>query len=158
MNGDFVLVEAQLELLRECMYGLADGARWTHFVEGKEALLPTLRSLSAREASSFGAEHGPTIASHAWHIRYMLQGANAHCGDGPKPEGDWESSWSRADVTESEWTALVEEIEARYRCLVAWIKAQPSWEDVDIATGVLSLLPHLAFHLGAIRQLMRLKK
>lgn len=153
-----VFVDAQLELLCECLYGVKEGQNWTMFVEGREAILPTLRSLTAEEASSLGNETGPTIAAHAWHIRYMLQGANFHCGDGAQPEGDWNSSWARNDADPSEWTGLVDEIEDRFQRISSWISSQAEWNDPGVALGMSSLLPHLAYHLGAIRQLMRLKK
>lgn len=142
--------EAAAELVREAFEGRAEGKDFTWFVEDREAILPTLDAVDAMAASHSLGFGLPTIAAHAYHLRYSLGLANVPEGDAP-PEGDWESTWKKGVVTSDEWDALRAEIRGRYERFVAWTQAQES-----LSTETLAPLPHFAYHLGAIRVLLKL--
>lgn len=141
-------------LFRECFEGIPQNASGTWFVEGREGILDALRSVSAERASQ-SINGSPTIAAHAYHMLYALQGLTSFMGR-PAPEGTWEDSWSRQTATPEEWSQLARSIEEEFRVFLNWLDGEPYWgHDPDNKTGALAILPHMAYHLGAIRALMR---
>lgn len=143
-------------LLRECFEGIRPGASGTWFVEKHEGLLDALHTISAEQASHRIDPGSPTIAAHAYHILYTLQGLTTFLGR-PAPEGTWEDSWKKQSATSPEWAELGRAIEVEYRVFLNWLDGNPDWGDEpDNRTGGLAILPHMAYHLGAIRALMRL--
>jgi hypothetical protein len=84
-----------------------------------------------------------------------LRGANAHI-HGAEPDGNWESSWSQQTVSVEEWAELGADVRREARVLLGWLEADPHWADENYLIGALAILPHMAFHLGAIRQLMKI--
>ena len=120
---------------------------------GDPGLLGSLGKLSAREASN--ASHGgATIAAHVDHVRYGLSLMN-RWSDGeanPFATADWAAAWRRTSVTEGEWATL--------RTLLAdeahrWLAAVRTPRDVGEVelNGMIGSIAHLAYHLGAIRQI-----
>jgi len=123
--------------------------------QGDRGLLESLDRLSAVEAS---ATHGggASIAAHVDHLRYGLSLLNrwAEGVSPPWPEMDWTASWRRTVVSESEWGALRHELK---REATRWAKALGTPRDVsDVEAGWMAgSVAHLAYHLGAIRQIDR---
>jgi len=111
--------------------------------QGDDGLLASLDRLSAADAS---ATHrgGASIAAHVDHLRYGFSLFN-RWADGvspPWPEMDWTASWRRTAASEAEWRTLREELR---REVTRWVEA--GW--------VVGSVAHLAYHLGAIRQIDR---
>lgn len=147
---------AFVTLFRECFEGIRAGASGTWFVEKHEGILDALRTVSAERASYRIDPDSPTLAAHAYHMLYALRGLTSFLGR-PEPEGSWEDSWSKQSATEEEWAELGKAIEAEYRVFLNWLDGDPDWGDEpDNRTGGLAILPHMAYHLGAMRALMRL--
>ena len=95
-----------------------------------------------------------SIAAHAYHMLYALRGGNAGHGR-PAPEGTWGDSWKKQEVTAHEWTELKANITAEYSEFLTWPEANTKWDNVRAQTGALAMLPHMAYHLGAIRQILK---
>lgn len=141
-------------LLRECFEGMPKGHRSTWFVEGKEGIFDALDSVTAAQASKAPSEVCASIAAHAYHVRYILIGANSNFG-GPAPVGTWNDSWKKQTATDDEWKELIAEIRAQYAKLLPNFSAiEPSKPNEFV--GATALVPHCAFHLGAIRQIMKI--
>jgi hypothetical protein len=141
-------------LLREACEGIEPGKSGTWFVQGKEGLFDALDSVDAAQASKQACPGCSSIAAHANHVLYMLRGAATALG-GPAPEGTWESTWSVQSVNEREWNEIRRAIREQVRGLLPWYESGAPWgEDSELTIGALALLPHLAYHLGAIRQLL----
>ncbi len=149
------LIPHVLFLFRECFEGRPEGQKYTWFVEGKEGIFDALESCGAESASIKLKPECASIAAHTFHIRYALRGANAYLG-GPEQEGDWESSWAKQSVSEEEWNELKKDVRYQYEFFLNYFEQNPHIEEPDHAIGFLAQLPHMAFHLGAIRQLLRL--
>lgn len=120
---------------------------------GDPGLLGSLDRLSAKEASS-AAHGGATIAAHVDHVRYGISLMNRWSEGEPNPfaDADWAAAWRRTTVTEAEWKSL--------RALLAdeahrWLAALRTPREVDDRelNGLLGSIAHLAYHLGAIRQI-----
>ena len=123
--------------------------------QGDRGLLESLDRLSAAEAS---ATHGggASIAAHVDHLRYGLSLLNrwAEGVSPPWPEMDWAASWRRTVVSEGEWRDLRYELR---REATRWAEALGTHRDVsDVEAGWMAgSVAHLAYHLGAIRQIDR---
>jgi hypothetical protein len=142
------------------------GALFTELVEGPpgsacfvlnpgdRGLLRSLDALSA-DAASTSAHGGATIAAHADHVRYGLSLMNRWAaGENPWDDADWSQSWRRTRVTDEEWKALRAALaDEAHRWQAAL--AKPREMDATELNGVIGSVAHLAYHLGAIRQIDR---
>jgi DinB superfamily len=120
-------------------------------------LLNSLQKLSAEEASAVPKGGGASIAAHVDHVLYGLRLMNRWvAGDeNPWKDADWTASWQRTTVTDDEWRTLREQFghEARL-CRDALSRASTDLP-TQALTGAIAILAHLAYHLGAIRQIDR---
>lgn len=139
-------------LLKECFEGIPAGQDFTWFVQGSEGIFDALDSLDSEAAST---RHGrvASVAAHANHILYSLKSANAWFG-GEEPEGSWEDSWQVQTCERDSWNRIRTDIRSEYEKLLLAMQSNQDWGAEDMIIGVLSTLPHMAFHLGAIRQLI----
>jgi hypothetical protein len=152
MTPDYL--PAILLLFRECFEGRAEGNDYTWFVEGREGIFDALESTGAETASIKPSPSCASIAAHTFHIRYALRGANAYLG-GPPQEGDWESSWAKQTVNEEEWVELKKDVKYQYDFFLNYFQGELDFPDQEAVVGFVAQLPHMAFHLGAIRQIMK---
>ncbi len=146
---------AYYQLLRECFEGRPEGQEYTWFVEGTEGMFDGLDAVSAERASVKPSGDCASVAGHAYHVRYALANANRYLG-GPGLEGDWESSWAKQSVSVAEWAELKASIRHEYEFLLNALQSHEDWGSQDQVTGAMAQLPHMAYHLGAIRQLIKL--
>ena len=120
---------------------------------GDIGLLRSLEKLSARDASQ-SANGGATIAAHAQHLRYGLSLMNdwGKNGGNPFANAKWDEAWKMSAVDDAQW----QEIRSGLRSEIT------SWKDVlstpreaaDLELmGVVGSIAHIAYHLGAIRQI-----
>jgi hypothetical protein len=122
---------------------------------GDVGLLRSLDKLSAADASR-SVNGGATIAAHAQHVRYGLSLMNRWASEGGNPFADaiWDEAWNTSDVDEPAWSeirnGLLDEAQR-------WLKTLNSPRDLtDMEfTGMIASIAHLAYHLGAIRQISR---
>ena len=140
-------------LFSELVDGANDPSGAFMLNSGDVGLLQSLDRLSAAAASR-SLNGGATIAAHAQHLRYGLSLMNRWAAEGGNPFADatWEAAWKTATVSETEW----EEIRNGLRDEAhRWMQALSSSRDVsDVElTGIIASIPHLAYHLGAIRQI-----
>jgi hypothetical protein len=123
---------------------------------GDPGLLRSLDRLSAEAASRTSAPGGGSIAAHVDHVCYGIDLMN-RWSDGeadPWSGADWAASWRRTTVSEAEWAALRERMREAAR---RWRKAleTPRTMSALELNGVIASIAHLAYHLGAIRQIDR---
>jgi DinB superfamily len=123
---------------------------------GDPGLLGSLDALSAEAASRSPAPGGASIAAHVDHVCYGLDLMN-RWNDGeanPWSSADWTASWRRNAVTEGEWNALrdrLRDLTQRWRGALETPRTMSTAE----RNGVIGSIAHLAYHLGAIRQIDR---
>ena len=120
---------------------------------GDAGLLQSLDKLTAAQASR-ALEGGATIAAHAEHIYYGLSLMNRWASEGGDPFSDatWEEAWKTTTVDEGQWA----EIRGRLRAVAQqWLAALAVPRKVEHAelNGMIGSIAHLAYHLGAIRQI-----
>ena len=138
---------------------LVDGAvgRTGAFIlnSGDGGLLRSLDKLSAAEASR-SVNGGATIAAHAQHVRYGLSLMNRWAAEGGDPFADamWDEAWKTSGVDEAAWTEIRNGLgEEAHRWLNA-LGSPRDVSDVELA-GMIASVAHLAYHLGAIRQIAK---
>lgn len=117
-------------------------------------LFGTLDQLTANEASI--AVNGVTIAAHADHTRFYLWGTNAILKDGKQPEMNWGESWKITSVDEEQWNQIKEGLRHEYLTLLEALDVA-EWNEL-IANESLGSLAHSAYHLGAMRQMVKVIK
>lgn len=145
-----LLTDALRSLLTELAVGPSGKSAYV-LNPGDRGLLESLRALSAAQASE-RPQGRSSIASHVHHLHYGFTLANRRArGEDPYADANWSASWRQQDVDEVEWlrlvTALGDEIKK-------WREAMSPGEwDPILLTGTIASIAHLAYHLGAIRQL-----
>ena len=136
---------------------LVDGA--THprgaFIlnSGDVGLLRSLDTLSADEASRC-ANDGATIAAHAQHVRYGLSLMNQWAREGGDPFADakWDEPWKLSDVDIGQWDEIRDGLREEARRWLEALGASRTTTTLELS-GMISSVAHLAYHLGAIRQI-----
>jgi hypothetical protein len=148
--------------LRDLLTELLDGSTGEAYVlnPGDVGLLRSLAKLSAADASA-RPTGGGTIASHTDHLRYGFELLNRWAaGENPYTDADWSKSWERATVSDQQWTDLQESLrreayagrEAIERKRDLSIERPRDLSPVELK-GVIGIVVHLAYHMGAIRQI-----
>jgi hypothetical protein len=138
---------------------LADGANrpGEAFIlnSGDAGLLASLDKLDALAASR-SVNEGATIAAHAQHVRYGLSLMNRWALEGGNPFADarWDEAWKVSRVDDSQWNEIRTGL--RSEC-VRWREMLGSSREVNDMelSGMVGSIAHLAYHLGAIRQIDR---
>jgi hypothetical protein len=143
-------------LLSELVNGSPDADVGTYMLNrGDEGLLESLDKLSA-SAASMANGGGSSIAAHADHLRFGLSLLNRWAAGETAPwkGADWTASWKKPVVSDAEWRALRDDLLSESR---AWIEALRTPRDVEDAElgWITGSVAHLAYHLGAIRQIDR---
>jgi hypothetical protein len=122
---------------------------------GDVGLLQSLGRLSANDASR-SANDGATIAAHAQHLRYGLSLMNrwATAGGNPFADAKWDEAWRLSVVDPATWEEIRNGLRYETR---AWLDALGSMREVSAIemSGMVASIAHLAYHLGAIRQIDR---
>jgi hypothetical protein len=142
-------------LMRELVDGSPDpGARTYVLNRGDAGLLASLDRLSATAASAMHG--GPSIAAHADHLRYALSLLNGWAAGAlpPAEDMDWAASWQRNVVSDAEWRTLRDALRCEASVWAAALRAPRAVSEVE-AGWMAGSVAHLAYHLGAIRQLDR---
>jgi hypothetical protein len=121
---------------------------------GDVGLLRALDRLSADEASQI-INGGSSIAAHVDHVTYYISLMN-RWSEGEKPwrTADWGASWRRASVTEEGWLELRRSFAEEVHKWIGVLKEPREVESVEL-TGMVASIVHLAYHVGAIRQMDR---
>ncbi len=143
-------------LMRELVAGSPDPRHSTYMLNrGDRGLLDSLDNVSAEAASAPNAG-GASIAAHADHLRYGIALLNRWASGEAEPwkDADWTRSWKKGVVTEAEWRALRDDLRRESE---AWVEAIAVPRDVQPRelAWIAGSVAHLAYHLGAIRQIDR---
>jgi hypothetical protein len=141
-------------VLDELIGGAAPESGWV-LNPHDPGLLNSLDKLSAQEASAVPAGGSASIAAHVDHLRYGLQLLNrwSH-GENPFADADYGPSWDRITVSEAEWAARREALKRETDAWRDAIKRPRDLAELEL-TGMVASVAHLAYHLGAIRQMNR---
>jgi hypothetical protein len=149
------VLNSVVELLTEAYEGPPNpSSTWFIDNEPDSSILGLLANLSAEEASTSvdgSGETGSTIVSHTEHLRWSLEMMNAAMRG--EPLGEWAESWRMVTANNDEWESLRRSMRAELDTLRRALKSQTELPE-EYISGLLALLPHAAYHLGAIRQMI----
>lgn len=121
---------------------------------GDPGLLQSLDRLTSEAASEQHAG-GASIAAHVDHLRFGLSLMNRWArGENPFADADWGMSWRRIKVDEDEWMRLRMELRDEARSWLETLEHPRAVDEVEL-NGVIGSIVHLAYHIGAIRQIDR---
>ncbi|MGE6376952.1 hypothetical protein [Peribacillus muralis] len=143
------LTESLKMLLNETFEGPENGGSYYTDSKPNTGIFGTLEGVDAEDASL--SIHGSTIAAHADHIRYYLWVIRTMISGG-EFEKDWGASWTISQVDEAKWTEIKEGLQTEYHTLLADI------DTIDLEkwlTNVNATIAHSAYHLGALRQMLK---
>ena len=119
---------------------------------GDRGLLRSLERLSAAEASAV-TRTGSSIAAHVAHVTYGLSLMNRWSqGENPFATADWTASWRKTSVTDTEWEALRIQLRDEAARWLVVLRTPREVQDIELS-GMLGSIAHLAYHMGAIRQI-----
>ena len=139
-------------LFSELALGAPKGAAFA-LNGGDPGLLASLDRLSADEASQ-SHDGGATIAAHVDHMTYAISLVNrwAEGEANPFADADWGAAWRTTTVDDARWSALRRELRDQ---VTRWHAAIANPRDVQRIEldGMIASVVHLAYHLGAIRQI-----
>ena len=145
--------------LKALFFELVDGARTGGgaFVlnSGDVGLLRSLDQLTAADASH-SVHQGATIAAHAQHLRFGLSLMNRWASEGGDPFSDakWDAAWRMSVVNDAEWAEVRGGLRDEAQ---RWLQVLGTPRDVSTIelNGMIGSIAHLAYHLGAIRQIAK---
>jgi hypothetical protein len=99
---------------------------------------------------------GSSIAAHVDHCLYYFELMNRWASGEKNPwkGADWKVSWTRTSVTPESWASLRQAFETQVR---RWLDVVSQPREVTEAqlTSMIASIAHLAYHVGAIRQMNR---
>ena len=137
---------------------LLDGppGREAYMLNGGDVwLLRSLDNLSARDASAIPPGGAASIAAHVDHLRYGLSLMNRWAGgENPFGSADWSASWRKTAVSDAEWQQLRNDLATEARRWLDLLRAPRDVGRLEL-NGIVGSIAHVAYHLGAIRQIDR---
>ena len=120
---------------------------------GDAGLLRSLDKISAADASR-SVNDGATIAAHARHLQYGLSLMNRWAAEGGDPFADatWDEAWKTSTVDDAEWRSIRSGLRDE---TTRWLRSLSAPREIGEAelSGMIGSIGHLAYHLGAIRQI-----
>jgi hypothetical protein len=122
---------------------------------GDIGLLRSIDALDAVQASQ-SVNGGATIAAHAQHLRYGLSLMNRWAAEGGDPFSDatWDAAWKISTVDDAAWAEIRAGLRAEAQRWLGALRAPRQATSAEVA-GMAGSVAHLAYHLGAIRQIDR---
>lgn len=150
------LGESLATLFGELLNGAPAGGAYV-LNGGDTGLLRALEGLSAKDAS-LARDDGATVAAHVAHLAYGLSLLNRWAAGGNPFQGaDWSVAWQVSAVSESEWASIRAELRLE---ATRWAEALRKVRDVRGVelNGLIGSVVHMAYHLGAIRQIQPLTR
>jgi hypothetical protein len=120
---------------------------------GDGGLLRSLDKLRAGEASQ-AVHGGATIAAHAQHVRYGLSLMNRWAAEGGNPFADatWDAAWRLSTVDDAQWQEIRDGLRGETERWQQALRTPREVTNIEL-TGMIGSVAHLAYHLGAIRQI-----
>ena len=120
---------------------------------GDAGLMRSLDKLSAADASR-SVNDGATIAAHAQHLRFGLSLMNRWAAEGGDPFADakWDEAWKTSGVDTAAWQEIKGGLADEARRWTQALSSPREVTDIELS-GMIGSIAHLAYHLGAIRQI-----
>ncbi len=149
------VIQSITTLFSEAYAGPSD-PKSTWFIDNEpdSGILGIIAGISSTEASWSANKNNPgtTIAGHVEHLRWSLANANAALMGKPY-QGNWAESWNTLETDEGKWERIKLDLRTEFETLLQNLRKQTELPG-DYLTGVMALIPHAAYHLGTVRQMI----
>ncbi len=142
-----------LIILRETFEGSPEG-QGSAYLDRGVGIFATLDNLTAEEVSKELGE--TTIAAHTEHAKFYLDRLCEFI-NGRTETVNWEQSWLIDEVNETEWNHLRDSVRQAYENVLRCFAEVETWNEDNIGDAI-AIIAHTAYHLGAIRQIMKFAK
>ena len=153
MNMDFiVMIRSEIKSILEETFVLHHGA----YTDKGTSLSETLKQVDFEKASRILPGIKETIAGHVYHLIFYIKILKEYITDIRSGKTDWNESWVITKVSYKEWESLKSDLLSEYNELMVFIDSVTQWDKSDYFGGVLAIIAHCAYHLGAIRQLIEM--
>ncbi len=139
-----------LFILRETFEGSPEGEGSAYLDRGT-GVFSTLDALDAGQASRYYGS--TTVAAHTEHAKFYLDRL-CEFMRGRTEKVNWEQSWLIETVNQAEWDALRDGMRRSYENAVRCFAEIDAWDTTNIGDAI-AIIAHTAYHLGAIRQIMK---
>ena len=147
-------IDQLLAVLQEGFEG--PPGKWSYFTDNNPdaGLFGTLTKVDAAEASKDTG--GSTIAGHVNHLIFSLTVSTAWIRGERSPQ-NWKESWRIQAATHEEWPVMLDKLREEYQNLRETV-ASHAIDDIQAMGASIGAAAHAAYHLGTIRQIMKLRK
>ena len=147
------LTETLGSLFSELVDGASEGGAAFILNSGDAGLLRSLDRITAEDASR-SVDGGATIAAHVAHVQYGLSLMNRWAREGGNPFADatWDAAWKISAVDAAAWDRIRADLARETRAWLDVLRTPREVQEVEL-TGLVASIAHLAYHLGAIRQI-----
>jgi hypothetical protein len=122
------------------------------YLDPGTSLFETLADITAAEASRPVSRRCASIAGQVGHVCFYLELAMRYVHGEVIGPVDWAASWATREVSEAEWTALLDRLRAAHAAILTIANDPATWAAPTAVGGALGTLAHSAYHLGEIRQ------
>jgi hypothetical protein len=142
------------QLFTELVHGAPAGGGAFMLNSGDAGMLASLDALTAEEASR-SVSGGATIAAHAEHVRYglLLMNEWARQGGNPFADARWDAAWKLSAVDGPRWQEIRSGLRQEAERWLSALGTRRAANEVELC-GMIGSIAHLAYHLGAIRQIV----
>ena len=139
-------------LFDELTLGAPEGAAFV-LNGGDAGLLGSLDALDSHSAST-SSQGGATIAAHVAHVTYGLSLMNrwALGEENPFASADWSTAWRTSSVNDQEWSELRRSLRREIELWHPTLGTPRDLVEIELH-GMVASVVHLAYHLGAMRQI-----
>lgn len=120
---------------------------------GDAGLLTSLDQLTAADASR-NSHAGATIAAHAEHLRFGLSLMNRWATEGGNPfaHAKWYEAWTITTVDDARWKTIRDGLRKEVDQWQRALQVRREVQEIELS-GMFGSVSHIAYHLGAIRQI-----
>jgi hypothetical protein len=156
--SDQAAIELFKQELFECLEETFEQVRGI-YLDRHTSLFETLEGISAADASRPAANGCATLAAQVEHVRLYLDVLNDVMQNEEVTRIDWGAIWqSVREVSPEEWEGQKRRLRESYQRVLETLRNYDRWQGAYGISGALAILAHTAYHLGGIRQALRVLK
>ncbi len=146
------------ELAKEILYLLTETFESSikdgnAYLDKGTGIFMTLNAVNAEDASKPAFPGATTLVAQTEHVRFYLVALEGFL-NGTHVHVDWDESWTLKTVTPQAWDTLRADLHKTYTHTAELIEGFELWNEDELGDA-LAMLTHSAYHLGAIRQLVK---
>jgi hypothetical protein len=123
------------------------------YLDKGTSFFETVGEISSEEASLRASDQSASVAAHVKHVTFYLRVLQDSIRGEAPGTVNWREIWeSDRPVTAIAWRAAVAQLREEYASVVRLVNDPATWDHEDAVGGLLAIVAHTAYHLGAVRQ------